>query len=325
MGRINSRVDLALTAASEILASTKNSALKVQLIKVILDFDQRQQERTSENRSARRKRAESQPLNEAQSRVNELTKELDALRASTSREILDLTNRLAVVEKNISQLQGDLSISKREATAARNETTEMAKKLTFVNGMIMRCGQLLTQEEREKYGSELFEEFKSSDGLLAEFFNLLGLDLSKLRKWESQYGEDSLAMVKAFEDTIQNGVGMLSLLRLKLSKMGIDVEAINAARDYRDIKISLAELKQRASRHILFETADISPRIVLVGLSKELLPRLTEDSLREAVRKLKNDQPKKLEWLEVIGQLLVADSAVAPLLLKETVAADHGP
>jgi hypothetical protein len=123
----------------------------------------------------------------------------------------------------------------------------MPKKLTFVNGMIMRCGQLLTQEEREKYGSDLFEEFKSSDGLLAEFFDLLGLDLSKWRKWESQYGEDSLAMVKAFEDSTQNEVGMLSLLRLKLSKIGIEVDAINAARDYRDVKISLAELKQRAS------------------------------------------------------------------------------
>jgi hypothetical protein len=202
MGRINSRVDLALKAASEILASTKNSVLKVQLMKLILDFDQRQQEGT------------------------ELTNELDALKASTTREILALKSRLGVVDK-----------------------------LTFVNGMIMRCGQFLTQEEREKYGSDLFEKFKSSDGLLAEFFNLLGLDLSKWRKWESQYGEDSLAMVKAFENPIQNGAGMLSLLRLKLSKIGIDVDAINAARDYRDVKISLAELKQRATSHIRIETA----------------------------------------------------------------------
>src|SRR4051812_9134544 len=273
MGRINSRVDLALKVASEILASTKNSALKVQLIKVVLDFDRQQHERANENRSARLKRAQSQPLNEAQAKVNELTNELDSWRASTSREILDLKSRLGVVEKTITQLQDDVSIATKEAMAARNQTTEMAKKLMFVNGMIMRCGQLLTQEEREKYGSDLFEEFKSSDGLLAEFFNLLGLDLSKWREWESQYGEDSLAMVKAFEDSIQNEVGMLSLLRLKLSKIGIDVDAINAARDYRDGKISLAELKQRASSHIRFETAGSSPKVILSGLPKELLPR----------------------------------------------------
>jgi uncharacterized protein YfbU (UPF0304 family) len=325
MGRINSRVDLALKVASEILASTKNSVLKVQLIKVILDFDQRQQERTNENRSARRKRAQSQPFNEAQAKITELTNELDALRASTSREILALKSRLGVVETTITQLQDDVSIAKKEAMAARNQTTEMAKKLTFVNGMIMRCGQLLTQEEREKYGSDLFEEFKSSDGLLSEFFKLLGLDLSKWRKWESQYGEDSLAMVKAFEDTIQNGVGMLSLLRLKLRKIGIDVDAINAARDYRDFKINLAELKQRASSHIRFETADSSPKILSVRLPKELLPRLTQDALREAVRKLKNDPAKKLQWLEIAAELLLADSDVAPLLIKETIAVRYSP
>ena len=123
MGRINSRVDLALKAASEILASTKNSVLKVQLIKVILDFDQRQHERTNENRSARRKRAESQPLNEAQAKGTELTNELDALRASTSREILALKSRLGVVDKTITQLQDDVSVAKKEAMAARSQTT----------------------------------------------------------------------------------------------------------------------------------------------------------------------------------------------------------
>jgi hypothetical protein len=60
---------------------------------------------------------------------------------------------------------------------------------------------------------------------------------------------------------------------------------------------------------------------VLVGLSKELLPRLTQDALREAVRELKNDQSKKLEWVEIVAKLLEADSDVAPLLIKETIAA----
>jgi hypothetical protein len=101
------------------------------------------------------------------------------------------------------------------------------------------------------------------------------------------------------------------------------VDAINAVRDYRDVKISLAELKQRASSHIRVETAGISPNILLVRLPKELLPRLTEDSLREASRKLKNDPAKKLEWLEVVAELLVADCDVAPLLIKETIAVRH--
>ena len=74
---------------------------------------------------------------------------------------------------------------------------------------------------------------------------------------------------------------MLFSLRLKLSKRGIDVDAINAVRDYRDVKIILADLKQRASRHIRIETAGSSPKIFLSGLPRELLPHLTEDSLRK--------------------------------------------
>jgi hypothetical protein len=34
-------------------------------------------------------------------------------------------------------------------------------------------------------------------------------------------------------------------------------------------------------------------------------------------------RPKKLEWLEVAAELLVSDSDVAPLLIKETIAARY--
>jgi hypothetical protein len=67
-----------------------------------------------------------------------------------------------------------------------------------------------------------------------------------------------------------------------------------------------------------------SPKIILSGLPKELLPRLTQDALREASRKLKNDPAQKLEWLEIVAELLLPDSDVASLLIKETVAARNG-
>jgi hypothetical protein len=46
--------------------------------------------------------------------------------------------------------------------------------------------------------------------------------------------------------------------------------------------------------------------------------------LREALRKLKNNPDKKLEWLEIAAELLLPGSEVASLLIMETIAARSG-
>jgi len=49
----------------------------------------------------------------------------------------------------------------------------------------------------------------------------------------------------------------------------------------------------------------------------KLRPHLTEDALRIATAKLNNDPRRKLEWLEVIQELLEPDHGIGSLLLKE--------
>ena len=74
--------------------------------------------------------------------------------------------------------------------------------------------------------------FKSdAPELLAQLFNSMGFDLKSWYSWDTDYAEDSELMLGALACPKK-----LSLLRLKLTAMGIDVNAINAVRDYRDLK-----------------------------------------------------------------------------------------
>src|SRR5437764_2382091 len=111
-------------------------------------------------------------------------------------------------------------------------------------------------EKRDKCASELFHKFKSdAPELLASLFESMGLDLKTWQSWERHYGENRELMVAAFVCPEKHEAGELSLLRLKLSALGIDVDAINAVnavRDYRDLKINFAELEKRTRHQISF-------------------------------------------------------------------------
>ncbi len=52
MGRINTRSEAALKAAAEMLETTKNQTIKAQLIKTVLDYELRQQERADAGKAA---------------------------------------------------------------------------------------------------------------------------------------------------------------------------------------------------------------------------------------------------------------------------------
>src|SRR5437667_5888909 len=68
-----------------------------------------------------------------------------------------------------------------------------------------------------------------------------------------EYGENTQSMVREFECPEKHGPEKLSLLRSKLLGLGIEVDAIDAVRDYRDLKMDFAELKERTQPHITFK------------------------------------------------------------------------
>ena len=70
MGRMNKRSKSALKAAAEMLETTKNQTVKAQLIRIVIDYELRQQERADSHKAERHKRAENKELAELRSKVN---------------------------------------------------------------------------------------------------------------------------------------------------------------------------------------------------------------------------------------------------------------
>src|ERR1700693_2663988 len=101
----------------------------------------------------------------------------------------------------------------------------------------------------------------------------------------------------------------LFLLRLKLAAMGMDcVDAINAVRGYRDLRIDFTQLKELPHPHVTFFNTRIENRI-----PEKFMPRLTEEALRNASATMQSDPTEKLKWLEVVEKLLEPDSGIGSL------------
>ena len=177
----------------------------------------------------------------------------------------------------------------------------------------------LPAEKHDKCAAELFHKFKSvAPELVAKLLKSMGLNLGTWRSWDDYYGQNSELMVEAFAHPEKHERGKLGLLRLKLSELGIDVDAINAIRDYRDLKISFEELKERTRSHIVF-SFNLPEKNTIPA---NLMPRLSGEALWEATRVLNQarDPIRKLQWLEVVQKLLEPeqpDYGVGVCLAKE--------
>ncbi len=100
--------------------------------------------------------------------------------------------------------------------------------------------------------------------------------------------------------------------------MGIAVDAINAVRDYRDLKIGFAELEKRTRRHITFTRKSVTGLSIKSSIPSNLVPPLSGEALHIASKELKSNPQQKLDWLQVADELLQhPDSEIAVLLLKE--------
>jgi hypothetical protein len=318
LGRINKRSKAALEAAADLLATTKNQNIKTQLIKMILDYELHQQKRTDASKAARRKRAEHKELAGLRGNVQELTDKLSSVQTSKAEVISDLRLKLRKAEQSIADLRRQVGNAKQEAERANGDRSEMQVRLNLANGIIERFAPALASEKRNECAAELFQKLKlEAPELLAQLFKSMGLDLNRWKFWDSHYGEDSALMVKAFEQSGAEDPGKLFLLRLKLLAMGVAVDAINAVRDYRDLKIDFGELHKRTRPHISFNQYDGSGRVINNGILGKLRPPLTEDALRIATDKLKDNPSRKLEWLEVIEKLAEPNFGIGSLLMKE--------
>ena len=170
-GRINRWSEAALKSAVEMLATTNDQKFKANLIRTILDYEVRQQERAESNKAARRKRAENTELAELRSKVAELSAQVDSANNSRAEEISRLRACLKETAQIVSELRSDLGSVKGEADTARRDINRMQESLKLTNGIIEQLATALPPEKRNEFASELFQKFKPDEReLLAQLF-----------------------------------------------------------------------------------------------------------------------------------------------------------
>jgi hypothetical protein len=312
MGRINKRSEVALKAAAEMLETTRNQSVKAQLIRVILDYDRRQQERADSNRAERRKRAENKEIAGFRSKVQELT----SAASSKDEDLLGLKSKLEDTNQTIAELNQDLTDAKKEADTAHKAAGEMQDHLKVIKEIIEHVARSVCAQKRSNCAGELFQRLKlDAREPLAQVFEAMGFDLKKWYSWDSEYGQNSDLMLEALLCPGKHEPEKLSLLRLKLAAMGMDcIDAINAVRGYRDLRIDFTQLKELTHPHVTF--FDLDTRIEN-RIPEKFMPRLTQEALRNASATMKSDPTEKLKWLEVVEKLLEPDSGIGSLLLME--------
>ncbi len=319
MGRINRRIEIALKAATEVLVTTKNHTVKARMIKTILNYEMHQQKRAETNKITRRKHTQKKELDGLYLKISELTKELGLAETSKADIATNLSTELHEKERLVTQLQSNLANAKEETETARGNAGDTQEQLKLTKRMIGELALALPEENRAECASKLFYELKSiAPELLAKLFKCLELKLEKWFSWDTQYEKDSESMVEAFAAPEKLEPGKLSLFRAKLLFMGINVNAINAVRDYRDLKISLANLRALAGPAITFTDGALGP-CPYHSLPAHLMPRLTENALRVASKQLSSDPAQKMEWLHVVQSLLKPDAGIGSLLSQEII------
>src|SRR5205823_14001793 len=136
MGRINRWSEAALKSAVEMLAPTNDQKFKANLIRTILDYEVRQQERAESNKAARRKRAENTELAELRSKVAELSAQVDSVKNSRSEEISKLRACIEETDKIIGELRSDLGSIKQEAETAGRDINGMQESIKRTHAII---------------------------------------------------------------------------------------------------------------------------------------------------------------------------------------------
>ena len=323
MGRTSKRSETALTAAAEMLGTTKNQTVRAQLIRIVIDYDLRQQERADSRKAERHERAENKQLAELRLKVKDLTDKLSSAERSKEKEVSDIRDDMAGQKIAFAKCKEGFAKAELEADKARGTTAEMQKRLGIAQELTVQLARNVSAESRFDCASNLFLNLRSgAPELLDQLFKSMELDLKTWRIWDSEYGKNTDLMLRVVLSPKKHEPEKLSLLRSKLAAMGKDyVNAINAMCDYRDLKIGLDQLKELTSPHINFANLESSWLPITNHIPEEHMPRLTQEALRIASERLKNDPLRTLEWLNTVEKLLKPDDGVGGLLLMEKQAA----
>ena len=253
MGRAKRYAEVALRAAAEMLPTTKNQTIKLQLIRSVLQYEQHREERADARKSQRLRRKENKEMLQLRTKVKELTAQSGETASTKNKEIDGLTSQLGEAKENTERLRAELRSLQRTQDEEVSKSSETQDTLSVTNDVLKVIASAIPEEKRIACATNLFGKFRSKNKKALDYaFTSMGLSLTAWLRWEKEYGKNSDRMLDLALGQKRPPEDLYAFLRLQLSELGMDyIDAINAIREYRDTEISLLELRNRVRPHMI--------------------------------------------------------------------------
>jgi DNA repair exonuclease SbcCD ATPase subunit len=318
MGRVKKYAEVALNAAAGMLPTAKSQAIKIQLVKSVLQYEQHREERADARRAERLRRNENKELAQLRAKLKELTAQSGAIASAKDKEIEELKSRLNEADENAENLQSALRSLERTQSEEVQKFSEIQNTLSVTKDVLRELASAIPEEKRIGCAANLFGKFKSTNhAALDHAFTSIGLRLSKWVRWDKEYGTNGDHMLDLVLAKQKPEGELYALLRLKLLEIKLDyVDAIDAVRQYRDREITFLELDRRVRPHMVWSRDGPSWSLIWNHIPPHRMPSLTNAHLGDAMRQI-SDPELKWEWLNVVSEMLKPQGETASLLLME--------
>jgi hypothetical protein len=324
MGRTNKRLEAALHAAGEMIKTTKKPSLKVQLIKIVIDYELSEKKRNDLRKEQRLKRVQNKKTTLATPNVEQMHGQWPP-GDGKGNEMSEMASKLKETVSELAECKKNNAYIKEATEKASDRVAEMEKGLKIAQRVIKQLAISNSLEQRISCALELFQQFKSEDPqLITAIFEAMGFDFKKWNSWDDEYHDTNSMLDVVLLDSKQLDPEKRGLLRSKLAALGKDCsDALQAARDYRDLKIDLDQLNGRGGPHISIVNHETYGLRIVNEIPEKYRPLLTEEALRVAAQKMDNDPTQKLEWLKIAKELFNPDLGIGSLVLKELLATER--
>lgn len=318
MGRAKKYAEVALKTAAEMLPTTKNQTIRLQLIRSVLQYEQHREERADARKAQRLRRNENKEIAQLRTKVKELTAQSDQTASAKDKEIDGLNSHLGEAKEKAERLWTELRSLQKTQDEEVRKSSEVQEALSVTNEVLRAIASTIAEERRISCATNLFGDFRSKNKKALDIaLTSMGLSLDNWLSWDKKYGTNGEKMLDLVLGKQKVNGELYALLRLKLSEMGMDyVDAIDAVRQYRDLEIKLLELGNRVRPHMIW--SQDGPRGLLLknDIPAHRMPTLTNDHLRNAMSKI-TDPELKLEWLKAVDGMLEPQGETGALLARE--------
>ena len=160
MGRVKKYAEIALNAAAGMLPTAKSQAIKIQLVKSVLQYEQHREERADARRAERLRRNENKEIAQLRAKLKELTAQSGAIASAKDKEIEELKSRLNEADKNAENLRSDLRSLERTQSEEVQKFSEIQNTLSVTKDVLREFASAIPEEKRIGCAANLFGKFR---------------------------------------------------------------------------------------------------------------------------------------------------------------------